>query len=252
MLKIRIMPTLLYKDVGLVKGVAFDSWRRVGAAMQAIKVYNMREVDELVFLDITATRNGRQPDFELIDDLADECFMPLTVGGGIRDAEDVRRLLMVGADKVAINTAALERPELIAECAKRFGSQCLVVSIDARREADGRHRVYSYSGTCPVEVDPVTAAKRAEAEGAGEILLTSIDRDGTMDGYDIELIKSVSDAVNVPVIASGGAGSPKDMVAALRDGHASAIAAASIFHFTQQTPAEAKAVLRAHDFPMRN
>jgi len=251
-LKIRIMPTLLYKDVGLVKGVAFDSWRRVGAAMQAVKVYNMREVDELVFLDITATPDGRQPDFELIDDLADECFMPLTVGGGIRDVEDVRRLLLVGADKVAINTAALERPELIAECANHFGSQCLVVSIDARRESDGRHRVYSHSGSRPTEIDPVSAAKRAEEEGAGEILLTSIDRDGTMEGYDIELTKNVCDAVNVPVIASGGAGSPEDMVAALRDGHASAIAAASIFHFTQQTPAEAKAVLRDHDFPMRN
>ncbi len=246
------MPTLLYKDVGLVKGVAFDSWRRVGAAMQAVKVYNMREVDELVFLDITATPDGRQPDFELIDDLADECFMPLTVGGGIRDVEDVRRLLLVGADKVAINTAALERPELIAECANHFGSQCLVVSIDARRESDGRHRVYSHSGSRPTEIDPVSAAKRAEEEGAGEILLTSIDRDGTMEGYDIELTKNVCDAVNVPVIASGGAGSPEDMVAALRDGHASAIAAASIFHFTQQTPAEAKAVLRDHDFPMRN
>ena len=246
------MPTLLYKDVGLVKGVAFETWRRVGAAMQAVKVYNMREVDELVFLDITATPDGRQPDFELIDDLADECFMPLTVGGGIRDVEDVRRLLLVGADKVAINTAALERPELIAECANHFGSQCLVVSIDARRESDGRHRVYSHSGSRPTEIDPVSAAKRAEEEGAGEILLTSIDRDGTMEGYDIELTKNVCDAVNVPVIASGGAGSPEDMVAALRDGHASAIAAASIFHFTQQTPAEAKAVLRDHDFPMRN
>ena len=235
-----------------MKGVAFDSWRRVGAAMQAVKVYNMREVDELVFLDITATPDGRQPDFELIDDLADECFMPLTVGGGIRDVEDVRRLLLVGADKVAINTAALERPELIAECANHFGSQCLVVSIDARRESDGRHRVYSHSGSRPTEIDPVSAAKRAEEEGAGEILLTSIDRDGTMEGYDIELTKNVCDAVNVPVIASGGAGSPEDMVAALRDGHASAIAAASIFHFTQQTPAEAKAVLRDHDFPMRN
>ena len=220
--------------------------------MQAVKVYNMREVDELVFLDITATPDGRQPDFELIDDLADECFMPLTVGGGIRDVEDVRRLLLVGADKVAINTAALERPELIAECANHFGSQCLVVSIDARRESDGRHRVYSHSGSRPTEIDPVSAAKRAEEEGAGEILLTSIDRDGTMEGYDIELTKNVCDAVNVPVIASGGAGSPEDMVAALRDGHASAIAAASIFHFTQQTPAEAKAVLRDHDFPMRN
>ena len=235
-----------------MKGVAFFSWRRGGAAMQAVKVYNMREVDELVFLDITATPDGRQPDFELIDDLADECFMPLTVGGGIRDVEDVRRLLLVGADKVAINTAALERPELIAECANHFGSQCLVVSIDARRESDGRHRVYSHSGSRPTEIDPVSAAKRAEEEGAGEILLTSIDRDGTMEGYDIELTKNVCDAVNVPVIASGGAGSPEDMVAALRDGHASAIAAASIFHFTQQTPAEAKAVLRDHDFPMRN
>lgn len=251
MLKVRVMPTLLYKDFGLVKGVAFDSWRRVGAAMQAVMVYNMREVDELVFLDITATPDGRQPDFELVDDLADECFMPLTVGGGVRDAEDVRRLLMVGADKVAINTAALERPGLVAECAKHFGSQCIVVSIDARREDDGRHQVYGRSGTAPAGVDPVAVAQRVEAEGAGEILLTSIDRDGTMEGYDIELTRSVSDAVGIPVIASGGAGSPAHMAEALAEGRASAIAAASIFHFTQQTPAEAKRFLAGQGFKVR-
>ena len=245
------MPTLLYKEFGLVKGTSFNSWRRVGAAMQAIKVYNMREVDELVFLDITATQDCRQPDFDLVDDLADECFMPLTVGGGVRDSEDVRRLLMVGADKVAINSAAIERQNIVGECARRFGSQCIVVSIDARREPSGQFQAYTHSGTQPTGLNPVEVAKRAAADGAGEIMITSIDRDGTMEGYDLELTRQVSEAVDVPVIASGGAGSPSDMVAALEQGGASAIAAASIFHFTEQTPAMAKDVLREHGFNVR-
>jgi len=249
-LKIRVMPTLLHKDVGLVKGVAFDSWRRVGGAMQAIKVYNMREVDELVFLDITATRDGRQPDFDLIDDLADECFMPLAVGGGIASSEDVRRLLMVGADKVVLNTAVVDRPGIVTEIAERFGSQSVVVSIDARREADGRHQVYVESGTRPTGLDPVTVARRAEAAGAGEILITSIERDGTMEGYDLDLLRAVTQAVSVPVIASGGAGEYGHLAAALEAG-ASAVAAASIFHFTEQTPREAKRYLRERGFPVR-
>ncbi len=246
------MPTLLYKEFGLVKGTAFNSWRRVGAAMQAIKVYNMREVDELVFLDITATQESRQPDFDLIDDLADECFMPLTVGGGVREPEDVRRLLMVGADKVAINSSAIERQNIVGECARRFGSQCIVVSIDARRGPSGQFQTYTHSGTQPTGLNPVEVAKRAAADGAGEIMITSIDRDGTMEGYDLELTRQVSTAVDIPVIASGGAGSPDDMVAALEQGGASAIAAASIFHFTEQTPAMAKDVLRENGFSVRN
>lgn len=251
MLKIRIMPTLLYKDVGLVKGISFDSWRRVGSAMQAIKVYNMREVDELVFLDITAARDGRPPDFETVDDLADECFMPMTVGGGVRTVEDVRQLLQVGADKVTINTAAVETPELIRQAARQFGVQCVVVSIDAKLNADGTCEVYTNSGTVPTGRDPVVWAREVEALGAGEILLTSIDRDGTMTGYDLELTHRVSEAVSIPVVASGGAGNYEHMAEVLREGKASAIAAASIFHFTQQTPLEAKRYLREQGFNVR-
>jgi len=251
-LKVRVMPTLLYRDFTLVKGVGFDSWRRVGSAMQAIKVYNMREVDELVFLDIAATPQGRGPDIALIDDLADDCFMPLTVGGGIHHIGQVGDLLRAGADKVALNTAAVERPALISEVAKRHGSQCCVVSIDARRHRSGRHEAFTHSGTLPTGLDPVELARRAEAAGAGEILIASIDRDGTMEGYDLELVRQVADAVSIPVIASGGAGSYDDMVAALRAGGASAVAAASIFHFTEQTPLEAKRRIGEAGFPVRH
>lgn len=251
MLKVRVMPTLLFRDVGLVKGTGFDSWRRVGSAMQAIKVYNMREVDELVFLDIAATADGRRPDLATVDELADECFMPMTVGGGVRSVEDVRGLLSVGADKVAINTAAIDDPELIRRVSDRFGAQCVVVSIDARIEQDGTHQVYTHAGTVPTGRDPVSWARQAQELGAGEILLTSIDRDGTMKGYDVPLIASVSASVSIPVIASGGAGNFSDMVAALGIGKASAVAAASIFHFTQQTPYEAKLFLQQHGFPVR-
>jgi cyclase len=251
MLKIRVMPTLLFKDVGLVKGIGFDSWRRVGSAMQAVKVYNMREVDELVFLDITATRNGRSPDFAVVDELADECFTPLTVGGGIKTIDHVQRLLQVGADKVAVNTAAVETPELISQIADRFGSQCVVASIDCRLHSDGHYEVYTHSGTVPTGIDPVDLAQRVQKLGAGEILLTSIDRDGTMTGYDIVLTRSITDAVMIPVIASGGAGSYEDMAAVLRNTGASAVAAASIFHYTEQTPLEAKRYLNALSFPVR-
>jgi len=249
--KVRVMPTLLYKDVGLVKGVQFDSWRRVGSAMQAIKVYNMRGVDELVFLDITATRDGRRPDFTLIDELADECFMPLTVGGGIRSVDDVQHLLQVGADKIAINTAAVETPGLVRDIAAQFGSQCVVVSIDARRHEDGSLEVFTHAATVATGRDPVGFAKEIEAAGAGEILLTSIDRDGTMTGYDVDLIRDVCAAVTIPVIASGGAGNYEHMAEALLVGKASAVAAASIFHFTPQTPLEAKQYLRERGVNVR-
>ena len=245
------MPTLLFKDVGLVKGIGFDSWRRVGSAMQSVKVYNLREVDELVFLDITATAQDRPPDFQAIDDLADECFMPLTVGGGVRSTEDVRRLLQVGADKVALNTAAVEHPELITEVAERFGSQCVVVSIDARRIPDGGHEVFVRSGTAPTGRDPVSVAREAAARGAGEILLTSIDRDGTMTGYDVELTRAVCAAVDVPVIASGGAGTYEHMAQVIRASGCSAVAAASMFHFSEQTPLEAKRDLQTLGVPVR-
>jgi imidazole glycerol-phosphate synthase subunit HisF len=244
MLKTRVMPTLLHKDLGLVKGVRFDSWRRVGSAMQAVKVYNMREVDELVFLDITATREGRAPDYELVDDLADECFMPMTVGGGVRTVEHFERLLKVGADKVAVNTAVIDRPEVITEAAETFGAQCVVVSIDALRSPDGALDVLTHSGTTPTGREPAELAAEAQERGAGEILLTSIDRDGTLEGYDLELVRAVASAVTIPVIASGGAGTYAHMAAAILEGGASAVAAASMFHFTEQTPLEAKHHLR--------
>lgn len=245
------MPTLLFKDVGLVKGIGFDSWRRVGSAVQAIQVYNMREVDELVFLDITATQDGRPPDFDTVDDLADNCFMPLAVGGGIRTVDDVRRLLQVGADKVVVNTAAIETPNLVEQIARRFGAQCVVVSIDARKLSTGGYEVYSCSGTRPTGLDPVDLARRVEMLGAGEIIITSIDRDGTMTGYDVDLTRMVTEAVSIPVIASGGAGNFEHMEQVLQEGKASAVAAASIFHFTQQTPLEAKYYLKGKGFNVR-
>lgn len=251
MLKVRIMPTLLYKQTTLVKGIRFDSWRRVGIIMQAVKVYNMRQVDELVFMDITATQEGRRPDFELVDEFADECFVPLTVGGGIKDVDDVRQLLLVGADKVSLNTAAFFHPELIKDIASNFGSQCIVVSIDIRKSANGIYSVWTHSGTNDTKKDPIEFAVEAEKKGAGEILLTSIDRDGTMQGYDIELVRKVTDAVSIPVIASGGAGSYEHMLQVINEGKASAVAAASIFHFTEQTPLEAKKFLKEHGVPTR-
>jgi len=249
--KIRIIPILLYKDFGLVKGVQFDSWRRVGSAMQAIKVYNLREVDELIFLDITATIQRRHPDFEIVDELADECFVPFTVGGGISDIDDVRNLLAVGADKVVINTAFIENPDIVHKAAQKFGSQCVVVSIDARRKHNGLYEVYTHSGTVNTGIDPVSAAIKAEKLGAGEIIITSIDRDGTMMGYDIDLVSQVSEVVSIPVIASGGAGNYEHMAQVLAEGGVSAVAASSIFHFTHQTPLEAKHFLKTKGFNVR-
>jgi cyclase len=251
MLKIRVMPTMLYKDYGLVKGRGFDSWRRTGSLMQAVKVYNMREVDELVFVDISATPEGREPDYALIDDFADDCFMPLTVGGGVRTLDQVGRLLAVGADKVAINTAAVETPDLIDRIAARYGAQCCVVSIDFRLGDKGGSEVFTASGAKPTGLDPVTLAKECAARGAGEILLTSIERDGNFVGYDIETTRAVSEAVKIPVIASGGCGSYDHMAEVLSKGKASAVAAASIFHFTEQTPLEAKRHLAGLGFRVR-
>jgi cyclase len=250
MLKIRVLPTLLYKDNSLVKGVSFSSDRRIGSALQSLKVYNRREVDELVFLDVAATNNGRSPDFALIDELADECFMPMTVGGGVSKIEHIRGLLHVGADKVCINSAVFENPGLVADAARLFGKQCIVVSVDVRREGGG-WRVYSHSGTRPTNQDPVSWAREVEALGAGEIILTSIDRDGTMSGYDVEITQQVTRAVSVPVIASGGAGEYAHMADVLRRGGASALSAASIYHFTEKTPREAKLYLRDHGFDVR-
>ena len=251
MLKTRIMPTLLFKDFGLVKGVGFDSGRRVGPALQSIRVYNLREVDELVFLDIGATPAGKRPDFQEIDELADNCFMPMTVGGGVRTIADIRDLLAVGADKVAINSAAVATPELIRAGAGEFGTQCIVVSIDVRRHDDGRCEVVTQCGKHATGRDPIAWARQAAELGAGEILLTSIDRDGTMRGYDVKLAHDVAAAVNIPVIASGGCGSYADMADVLAGSRVAAIAAASIFHFTEQTPRAAKDFLAARGVPVR-
>jgi len=251
MLKIRILPTLLFKEFSLVKGVKFDSSRRIGSVIQAVKVYNMRDVDELAFLDVSATLEKRHPDFELIDEIADECFMPLSVGGGIRTVGDVKRLLEVGADKVIVNTEAVLNPNIIKNIAKKFGSQCVVVSIDAKINKNKKYEVFICSGSKATGIDPVLFAKRAELLGAGEILLTSIDRDGTMEGYDVELVKKISSSVSVPVIASGGAGSYKHMESVIIDGNASAVAAASMFHFTEQTPLEAKKYLKKQGIDTR-
>jgi cyclase len=245
-LKVRVIPTLLHKGFGLVKGVQFDSRRAVGSPMQAVKVYNLRNVDELVFLDVTATAEGRGPDLDLVDDLADDCFMPFAVGGGIASVDDVRDLLSVGADKVVIGTAALEQPEMVREASQRFGAQCIVVSIDTRDR-----EVFARSGTVATGRDAVDVAREMQALGAGELLVQSIDRDGVMQGYDVGTVRAVASAVNVPVVASGGAGTFADMAQVLRDGRASAVAAAAMFHFTEQTPMEAKQYLAGQGFPVR-
>lgn len=252
MLKVRVIPTLLWKGFGLVKGVGFDSWRRVGTVLPAIKVYNTREVDELVLFDITATMEGREPDYDSVAEFSAECFVPLTVGGGIRNLDHITKLLRAGADKVSINSTAYAVPTLITEAAKRFGSQCVVVGIDARRMPGGHHECFSHNGTQATGRAPAGWAKEAERLGAGEILLASIDRDGTMQGYDLELIQQVTSVVNIPVIASGGAGNYEHMAAAIQRSQASAVAAASMFHFTQQTPLEAKRYLASQGVPVRN
>ena len=249
MLKVRVIPTLLWKDVGLVKGVRFDSWRRVGPVLPAITVYNARDVDELALLDITASADGRAPDHEAVSEFADACSVPLTVGGGIRSVDHIAALLRAGADKIAVNTALYESPDTVDHAARSFGSQCVVASIDVRVDAAGRPVCVSRSGSRDTGRDPLEVAREAVNRGAGEILLTSVDRDGTMTGYDLELIARVA-GVPVPVIASGGAGTFAHMIDAVRAG-ASAVAAASMFHFTEQTPAEAKAALRAAALPVR-
>jgi cyclase len=251
MLKVRVIPTLLWKQFGLVKGVGFDSWRRVGPVLPAIKVYNQREVDELILVDIVAHRNGEEPDFESIDEFGRDCFVPLTVGGGITRIDQVQRLLRAGADKVSVNTSAYARPELVTDIAKRHGVQCVVASVDVRAHPAGGWRCFSHAGTRATGREVLTWARELEDRGAGEILITSIERDGTMRGYDLALIESVVKAVTVPVIASGGAGSYQHMVEAVTRAGASAVAAASMFHFTEQTPAAAKAALAAAGVSVR-
>jgi len=252
MLKVRVIPTLLWKQFGLVKGIGFDSWRRVGPVLPAVKVYNQREVDELILVDIVAHDTGEEPDYESIDEFGQDCFVPLTVGGGITQIEQVQRLLRAGADKVSVNTAAYAKPDLITEIARRHGSQCVVASIDARSVEPHKWQCFSHAGRQHTGRDIVEWARELEARGAGEVLITSIERDGTMQGYDLELIESVVSSVSIPVIASGGAGNYQHMVEAVLQAGASAVAAASIFHFTEQTPAGAKAAMQAAGIPVRS
>lgn len=251
MLKTRIIPTLLFKDFTLVKGQKFDSWRRIGSVMQMVKLYNMREVDELIFLDITATNELRSPDFSFIDDFADECFMPLTVGGGISCIDDIQKLFSVGADKVALNSIVFDKPNLVAEASKIFGSQSIVVSIDCLKVNSNTYKVCSHSGNKITSSDPLEHARKVQDLGAGEILLTSIDRDGTFEGYDLDLVKKVADAVEIPLIASGGARNYQDMADVIIKSNASAAAASSMFLFTEQTPIEAKRYLATQNIATR-
>jgi cyclase len=251
MLKFRIIPTLLYKDFGLVKGIGFNSSRRVGAVLPAIRLYNQRDIDELIFLDIRANSGQSCIDLDLIKDISKNCFVPLTVGGGIDSCEKVEALLMSGADKISLNTAAYANPKLITQIANRYGSQCIIVSIDARKIDHKKWSCYSHSGSTLTHKEVATWAKEVENSGAGEILLTSIDFDGSMKGYDLDLIKIVCETVNIPVIASGGASNYKDMVLAISSCGASAVAAGSIFHFTEQTPLSLKTDLFNSGIPTR-
>jgi len=251
MLKVRVIPTLLWKDFGLVKGIGFDSWRRVGPVLPAVKVYNSRDVDELIFADITASRQESVPDFDLVGDFSEECAVPLTVGGGVTSLEHIVSLLGAGADKISINTAAYSNPKLIEEASGRFGAQCVVGSIDVRRLENGRYVCFSHSAAVDTGREPVEWARELADRGAGEILLTSIDRDGTMLGYDMDIIERVVNAVDIPVIAAGGAGNYQHMIDAVLRAGASAVAAASIFHFTEQTPAGAKSAMQAAGIPVR-
>lgn len=243
-LKARIIPCLDVKDGRVVKGVNFVDLIDAGDPVEAARAYDAAGADELCFLDITASSDNRDTIFDVVARTAEQCFMPLTVGGGVRQVSDIRRLLLAGADKVSINTAAVNRPEFVAEAADKFGNQCIVVAIDARRVSqdgeDGRWEIFTHGGRNATGLDAVEFARKVVSLGAGEILLTSMDRDGTKAGYDIALTRAVADAVSVPVIASGGVGTLDHLVAGIRDGHAAAVLAASIFHFGTYTIAQAK------------
>jgi cyclase len=251
MLKTRIIPCLDVKDGRVVKGVRFRELRDAGDPVEAAKAYDAAGADELCFLDISASLEARRTLYDLVSRTAEECFMPLTVGGGVREAEDFRRLLLAGADKVSVNSAAVARPELLAEAASRFGSQCVVMAIDARAVAPGRWEIFTHGGTRPTGKDALAFACEAEAMGAGEILLTSMDRDGTRDGYDLALTRAVADAVGIPVIASGGVGELRHLAEGVTIGGASAVLAASIFHFGQHSVAEAKDYLARQGVEVR-
>ncbi len=251
MFKVRVIPCLDVKDGRVVKGVNFVSLRDAGDPVEQARAYDAAGADELMFLDITASHEKRGIILDVVARTAEVCFMPLSVGGGIRQVEDARRLLLAGADKISINTAAVENRSLISACADAFGSQATVVAIDAKRTEDGQWRVFTYGGRNDTGLDVVEYAVEAVERGAGEILLTSMDRDGAKTGYDLDLLKAVSSAVGVPVIASGGAGSAQHMVDAVKQGGADAVLAASIFHFGEVSIAEAKAAMAAAGIPVR-
>jgi len=248
----RIIPCLDVKNGRVVKGINFLELRDAGDPVEVAAIYNDQGADEITFLDITASHENRKTMINVVEKTAEQVFMPLTVGGGIRAIEDIRELLSAGADKVSINTAAVEEPELVKRSSDRFGSQCIVVAIDAKRRNGGQEwEVFTYGGRRPTGIDACWWAKRVEELGAGEILLTSMDCDGTKEGYDIELTRRISESVNIPVIASGGAGNLEHLYEALFEGKADAVLAASIFHYREYTIHEAKVYLKDKGVPMR-
>jgi cyclase len=251
MLAVRVIPCLDVKHGRVVKGVNFVDLVDAGDPVEAAAAYDAAGADELCFLDIAASIENRGTLLDLARRTAERCFMPLTVGGGVRSPEDVRALLLAGADKVSFNSAAVADPEVVAEAANRFGAQCIVVAIDAKAVSPGRWEIFTHGGTRWTGIDAVAFARTVEGKGAGEILLTSMDRDGTRAGYDLDLTRTIADAVGVPVIASGGVGSLDHLVAGVREGHASAVLAASIFHFGEHSIAEAKARMAEAGIPVR-
>ena len=251
MLKMRVIPCLDVKDGRVVKGVNFVDLTDAGDPVEQARLYDREGADELCFLDITASHEGRATLYDVVGRTAEQCFMPLTVGGGVRTVEDIRKLLRSGADKVSVNTAAVARPEFVREAAEKFGSQCIVAAIDAKAVGPGKWGVFTHGGRRPAGLDAVEWACRLADYGAGEILLTSMDRDGTKSGFDLELTRAVSDAVPVPVVASGGVGTLDHLVEGVLQGGASAVLAASIFHFGEFTIAEAKERLAQAGVPIR-
>jgi cyclase len=249
--RVRVIPCLDVADGRVVKGVNFVDLRDAGDPVEAARAYDAAGADELCFLDITASHEGRGTLLDIVSRTADVCFMPLTVGGGVRTVEDARALLLAGADKVAINSAAVSRPEIVGDIADRFGSQCAVASIDARSVGPDRWEIFTHGGRKATGIDALEHAIRLAELGAGELLVTSMDRDGTRDGYDLALIRRIADAVSVPVIASGGVGDLRHLVEGVTQGHASAVLAASIFHFGQHSIAEAHRALAAAGLPVR-
>ncbi|MGE0665303.1 MAG: imidazole glycerol phosphate synthase subunit HisF [Sphingomonadales bacterium] len=251
MLKARIIPCLDVKDGRVVKGVNFVNLRDAGDPVEQAKIYDAAGADELCFLDITASHENRGIILDVVRRTAEQCFMPLTVGGGIRTIDDVRKLLLAGADKASINTAAVGNPDFVREASEKFGAQCIVVAIDAKQVAPGRWEIFTHGGRTPTGIDAVEYARQAERNGAGEILLTSMDRDGTGQGFNIPLTRAIADAVRIPVIASGGVGTLDHLVEGVRDGHATAVLAASIFHFGTYSIAQAKQHMAAAGVAIR-